>query len=195
MESEEAISTFAGITGASPEVAQGFLNMTGNNVERAIELFFENPELASNVQTGIAGGNTPAPAPAPAAAPSRPHIGRRDSSGIIHIDSDDDEVMHIDDSDNDEDDGTVAAAQAAAMAQEEEDAAMAKRLQEELYSGPGSGAGDDVRAPIARTTETLVAPNSSWAPEEDFESTILNQIRQQRRRAPRKYLFHTVSIS
>lgn len=192
MESE-AISTFSGITGASPEVAQGFLSLTGNDVERAIELFFENPELASSVQTGV-----PASAP-PASAPSRSNIAREDSRGIIHIDSDDDDVMQLSDDDVDrDDDDRATAAQAAALAQEEEDAAMAKRLQEELYgenpgsgSGAGAGAGlmgdDDVRAPIARTTETLVAPDPSWAGGggDDFNSAFLNQLRS-RRGPPRK---------
>ena len=75
---------------------------------------------------------------------------------------------------------------------------MAKRLQEELYgegghgSGFGSGPGaDGVRAPIARTTETLVAPDPSWAggggggggggdDEDDLGSAILSQLRRQR---------------
>jgi hypothetical protein len=188
MEAEEAISTFAGITGASPEVAQGFLALTGNNVERAIELFFENPDLVSNVQSGVSGNPPPVP------TSTRPNIGRQDSTGVIHIDSDEDDVMNLVDDDDDDErgHGRQAAIRTAALAQEEEDAAMAKRLQEELYGGPGSGSGsgpdEDVRAPIARTTETLVAPDLSWAPDDGMESAILTQLRQQRqrRRGPRK---------
>ncbi|CAI6013835.1 unnamed protein product [Clonostachys chloroleuca] len=182
MEAEEAISTFAGITGASPEVAQGFLALTGNNVERAIELFFENPDLVSNVQSGVSGNPPPVP------TSTRPNIGRQDSTGVIHIDSDEDDVMDLVDDDDDDDrgHGRQAAIRTAALAQEEEDAAMAKRLQEELYGGPGSGSGsgtgEDVRAPIARTTETLVAPDLSWAPDDGMESAILSQLRQQRQR-------------
>jgi hypothetical protein len=198
---DESISTFAAITGASPEVARGFLGMTGNDVERAIELFFENPDLASSVQTGMTSNAPSVPVRTPAAAPpaatrSGSNVGRQDSSGVIHIDSDDDNDMIDIPSDDEDDDDRTAVAHAAALAQEEEDAAMAKRLQEELYGGPGGAAGprgaaaDDVRAPIARTTETLVAPDPTWVPgggESSFESPFLMEhMRSQRR--PRKLL-------
>lgn len=39
----------------------------------------------------------------------------------------------------------------------EDDAALARRLQEELYNGADTS--DGVRAPLARTTETLVEPD------------------------------------
>lgn len=51
----------------------------------------------------------------------------------------------------------------------EDDEAMARRLQEEMYAGGdmGGDAGrdydaDGVRAPIARTTETLLGPGSMY---------------------------------
>lgn len=178
---DENVSTFCGITGASADVAQGFITLAGDDVERAIELFFENPELAS--QIGNTGGAAARPQPAAAARVSR--AGREDADGVIHIDSDDEDdfMRDIDDDDDDNE----AAEQAANRAQEEEDAAMAKRLQEELY-GSGSGAGgaggaggEDVRAPIARTTETLVAPDMGWGGGVDEES-FLSQMR--RRRPP-----------
>ncbi|KAF7560686.1 hypothetical protein G7046_g3443 [Stylonectria norvegica] len=186
---EDHISTFNAITGASPDVARSFLEMTAGNFERAIELFYENPDLASGVGAGLS-SNPPASRPQPTA--SRSNIGRQDSAGIIHIDSDDDDIMHLDDdTDPDEDDDTAVAAQAAAMAQEEEDMAMAKRLQEELYqenNGPGAAAGageEDVRAPIARTTETLVAPGPVWAGAEDgMEAALLEQLRRRRQQNP-----------
>ncbi len=195
---EEGISMFAGITGASPEVARGFLEMAGGDVERAITLFFENPDLASGVGAGMSGSSsTPAPAPAPGGR--RGNAGREDSSGVIHIPSDDeDHDMDYEDveSDDDNDGGHAAAMQAANTAQEAEDAAMAKRLQEEMYQGPGGGGGsggggsgggtdgEDVRAPIARTTETLVAPDPTWGPSEGVDSAILEQLRR-RRQPPR----------
>lgn len=199
---DESISTFASITGASPEVARGFLGMTGNDVERAIELFFENPELASSVQTGL-NPSTTATAPQSTNPPNRGqprNVGRRDSSGVIHIDSDDDNDMVDIPSDDDDVFGDRAtAAQAAAIAQEEEDAAMAKRLQEELYggggpggSGPGGAAEDDVRAPIASTTETLVGPDSVWNPPGgvgaiNYESTLMMDHLRRQRQGPRTY--------
>lgn len=171
------VDNFVAITGASGDVARGFIEMAGGDYERAVELYFENPELVSSI-----GAATSQARPA---ASSRRNIGREDDSGVIHIDSDDDEDMDLG---TDSDDGTrQSAMQAAALAQEEEDAAMAKRLQEELYGagaggGPGGAGGDDVRAPIARTTETLVAPDPSWGMEDDAESAILEQLR--RRRPP-----------
>jgi hypothetical protein len=67
---------------------------------------------------------------------------------------------------------------------------MAQRLQEELYQGSssaGPAAHDDVRAPIARTTETLVAPDPAWDGAVDDETTqrFLEQLRS-RRHPPRK---------
>lgn len=183
---EEAIAQFCAVTDASPEVAKGFLSITNNDPNQAITLFFENPDLVSSVQSG-------APATQPSASTSRATAGRQDSRGIIHIDSDDDDdVMQVDE-DSDED--RVAVQQAANAAQEDEDAAMARQLQEEMYQGQGPGAGgasvgeDGVRAPIGRTTETLVAPDPSWGPGDDdgaAHSAILQQLR--RRQNPGKYL-------
>lgn len=186
---DEKISNFAAISGASPEVARSFLEMTNGDLERAIELFFENPDLATGVGAGLsnAAASTSRPQPAPTS-----NIGRRDSAGVIHIDSDDDDDMQLDeDSDPDVENDQAAAVQAAALAQEEEDAAMAKRLQEELYSenhGPGVGQ-DDVRAPIARTTETLVAPGWGGA-DEGMENAILEQLRRRRQQQPPRKLGH-----
>ncbi|TQN68461.1 UBX domain-containing protein 5 [Colletotrichum shisoi] len=170
---DEAISNFVAITAATPEAARGFLEMTNNNIEQAIQLFFESPDLQNSFNSAPAATSSTAP---PVPSSTRPNAGRRDERGVIHIDSDDDEdtAMTVDDMDDNfggHDDSDIAAhAQVEAIArnaQEEEDAAMAKRLQEELYGGGGVGGGggggggfgggqDDVRSPIARTTETLV---------------------------------------
>jgi hypothetical protein len=177
---EENISTFVAITGSSADVARGFLEMAGDDFERAVALFYENPDLVSGV--GAAANQ----AQQSSTAAPRHNIGREDASGVIHIDSDDDD-MNLD-NESDEGDTNAAVAHAAALAQEEEDAAMAKRLQEELYGGSGGGASgaagdDDVRAPIARTTETLVAPDPSWGADDDMGSHILDQLRRQRQAA------------
>lgn len=167
---------FSGVTGASFEVAQGYLSLTGEDVERAIELYFENPDLASNF------------ASTPVVPTHSSRAGRQDASGVIHIDSDNEDEDMLDD----------AARQAAALAQEEEDAAMAKRLQEELYGADGSGSGsagpmgDEVRAPIARTTETLVDQNMIWGGIEDDDgaqnAAVLAELRRrQQRPGPREF--------
>ncbi len=81
--------------------------------------------------------------------------------------------------DNQFDDDVAAAEAAALAAQEDEDAAMAKRLQEELYGG--QGADDGVRAPMARTTETLVAPSGNFRDDEDdMNMAMLDQMRRRR---------------
>ncbi|KFA46041.1 hypothetical protein S40293_07466 [Stachybotrys chartarum IBT 40293] len=194
---EENVSTFVGITGAGQDVARAFLEMTNGDFERAIELYFENPELAQGVGAGISAGS--ASHPSSAAVPStssRTNIGREDERGVIHIDSDEDQDMQSDDGRpdpfDDDDDDRAAVAQAAALAQEEEDAAMAKRLQEELYRenhGSGAGGGSDspegVRAPIAATTETLVAPDMAWGGHDDAEAAIFEQLRRRRHPPPR----------
>jgi UBX domain-containing protein 7 len=197
---EEAIINFVDITGATPQVAQGFLDMTDGDTPQAIQLYFENPELQQSFNS-VSASAPPVPSNTrPAAAPaSRPNVGREDARGIIHIDSDDDDDtnMTFDDDDDldipDEDgDDTLNAVGVARAAQEDEDAAMARRLQEELYSGAGGGAAaDGIRSPIARTTETLIAPSAPWgttgtlhAPLEDDEldAAIIEQMR--RRRQP-----------
>jgi hypothetical protein len=175
---EENISFFIAVTSAPEDIARKFLELAGNDSQRAVELYFENPDLVSGVAT-----STP---PVPNQR-TRPNIGREDESGVIHLDSDDDEAM-FDGGDSDDDDGRAAAQNAAAIAQEEEDAALAKRLQEELYrenhgSGAAMGGGmdsDDVRAPIARTTETLVAPDPSWSHHDDLDSVMFEQLHRRR---------------
>ncbi|OAQ98975.1 hypothetical protein LLEC1_03513 [Akanthomyces lecanii] len=187
---EDNISNFAGITGSSTDVARGFLQIAGGDLERAVALFFENPELVSGMSAGLsgAGGSSsdrPPAATAPAATSSswsRRGASREDSSGIIHIPSDDDDIeFHDADSgadDYDKDDDGHAAVLAANYAQEDEDAAMARRLQEELYQQGGPGAESEVRAPIARTTETLVAPETGWGPDDD--AAVLDSLRRRR---------------
>lgn len=117
-------------------------------------------------------------------------MGRQNESSVIHI-SDDDDVVEISDAHQADRAAAeqVAAEQAATLAQEEEDAAMAKRLQEELYRdshGAGAAGDDGVRAPIARTTETLVAPDPTWAGGDDeMGSAILDHLRGRRHLPPR----------
>lgn len=176
---DENISNFVSITGASADVAGGFLQLVGGDFERAVGLYFENPDLVSGVGAGIMADEAAA-----SAHPSSRHLtsGRQDESGVIHIsdddDDNDDDVIHVQDNEDDvEMTDRAAVAQAVALAQEEEDAAMAKRLQEELYQGGQAAGNDGVRAPIARTTETLVAPEPGWAGDDEMASAFLEQMR------------------
>ncbi|KAJ4297397.1 UBX domain protein Ubx2 [Collariella sp. IMI 366227] len=180
MVKDEDVESFMGITGADRRAAQQMLELCGSELEQAIQLWFNDEELQRSL-------TNPAPSTATASAsrpsrPSRPQIGREDAQGVIHIDSDDDVPM-TDFDDDDADDVTSVARRA----QEEEDAAMAKRLQEELYGGGGQPQPTDeegIRAPMARTTETLVAP--TYGHDDDGHDAVLEQLRrrQQARARP-----------
>lgn len=175
---DEDVAQFMAITGVEDErVARGFLEISGSDPMQAIQLFFESPELASNFTA--ANTNAQSSAPAQSSRSGRGYTGREDARGVITIDSDDegDDVDMLG-AENDDDNGVAAVARAA---QEEDDAAMARRLQEEMYS-PGAGGQEEVRAPIQRTTETLVGPDPSWGLEDDREAAVLEQLR--RRRQP-----------
>ncbi|KAI6794940.1 hypothetical protein KC327_g17321, partial [Hortaea werneckii] len=158
----EQIATFTAFTSATPQQAQQYLSLTDGNVEQAVELFFNSPDL----------GNQPPAQPAPAA-------GRDDPITI----------------DDDEDDVQMTGSSAPQGASFEDDEAMARRLQEEMYgSGGGGGAGGGmgdvdpetgVRAPMARTTETLVGPGSGdWRDDpEEMNAAIFEQMQRRRQGA------------
>jgi hypothetical protein len=159
MESD-LVAQFTEITGATPELATQYLQLADFDIQQSMQLFFEN------------GGAplTEEPAPPP------PRTRSEDEAGVIHIDSDTD------------DDNQTARAQASTQAAGgstfEDDAAMARRLQEEMYGGgAGDIGGDDeaVRAPMARTTETLVGPDLDFGDEEDMHTNILSQLRARQR--------------
>ncbi|KAI1864251.1 hypothetical protein JX265_008622 [Neoarthrinium moseri] len=198
---DEDVAQFMTITGIDNErVARGYLEISGSDPMQAIQLFFESPELAANF-------TNPASA---AAAQSSPALsrstrggrsafaGREDAQGVITIDSDDDGDDHdveMSQADNDDggDDDIAAVARAA---QEEDDADMARRLQEEMYGqGTVGGGGDEegIRAPMGRTTETLVAPDPSWSLEDDREAAVLEQLRR-RRQPPSRNPFSQASV-
>ncbi|GLI78180.1 UBX domain protein Ubx2 [Penicillium ochrochloron] len=161
MESD-LVAQFAEITGATPELAAQYLQLADFDIEQSMQLFFEN-------------GGAPL-TEEPAQPPRRTRF--ENEAGVVHIDSDTD------------DDNPPARAQtstrAAGGSTFEDDAAMARRLQEEMYGG-GPGAGgiggndEDVRAPMARTTETLVGPDLGFDDEEDMHTNILSQLRARQR--------------
>jgi len=83
----------------------------------------------------------------------------------------------LDDDDDDEMSGTHSA---------EDDEAMARRLQQEMYGAQGAGAGEqDVRAPMARTTQTLLGPSSDdWRNDDsELDRAVLEQISRRHRAA------------
>jgi hypothetical protein len=170
---EEDIESFMGITGANHTAAERILDLCGSELEQAIQLWYTDEDLQRSLSN--AGPSTAAAGASTASAtllsrPNRPNIGREDAQGVIHIDSDDDVPMT-----EDETDDTDEVANIARQAQEEEDAAMAKRLQEELYSGQATDE-TGVRAPMARTTETLVGPTYDDG-DDDGHAAVLAQMR------------------
>ncbi|KAL5597015.1 uncharacterized protein BROUX77_006963 [Berkeleyomyces rouxiae] len=145
------IALFSDITGMTQAVAEGYLRMAEGSLESAVQLYYENPELHHSFNAVSNFSSRPQPT-------SQGH--REDEDGVIHIDDSDEgsnlEMDHGFDHDNDH----ALASQIAAQAQADEDAAMAKRLQEELYAeNHGQAGNDDIRAPIASRTETLVGWN------------------------------------
>ncbi|PKS06329.1 hypothetical protein jhhlp_007077 [Lomentospora prolificans] len=160
------ISSFVDITGSSANVARSILEMTNGDLEQAIQLFFENPDLQHSINSAATQASSSVP------TSRQPQSVREDEHGVIHIDSDDDQV--------DVDDVQAVARNA----QEEEDEAMAKRLQEELFSDT-TGVNEGVRSPIRSTTETLVAPWGSGfgGDDEDVQSELLQQLRRRQAQA------------
>jgi hypothetical protein len=189
---DEDISGFAAITGATPQVARHFLTMTEGILEQAIQLYFDSPDLSSSMVQDAPPTSTSQPARPKQASTSR---GRVDASGVIHLDSDDEDVAM--DEDFDYGDSTIEQQTASATAGTgaagyDDDEAMARRMQEELYAGgdmAGGYAAESVRAPIARTTETLVGPGANWGEPADMHDAVLQQLRaRQQPRSSRLFL-------
>lgn len=154
------VAQFTEITGSTPELATQYLQLADFNIEQAMQLYFEND-----------GAPLTQEAPTSHSAPQPPShsTGHQDESGVIHVDSDDD--LAVDES------RSTPRNRSTHASTFEDDAAMARRLQEEMYGGGGSGGGgeDDVRAPMARTTETLVGPEADF--DDDMHASILGQLR------------------
>lgn len=143
------VAQFTEITGSTPEVAAQYLQLTDDNLETAMQLYFEN------------GGNPiQAAEPVPQAAPrSYNRAGYEDEQGVVHIDSDDAETP-----DNTQRPGVSPSFTPTEHTRDvtfDDDLAMARRLQEQFYTGGEEDADPDgVRAPMQRRTETLVGPGA-----------------------------------
>ena len=169
MASEDA-TTFCSFTGASTQQAQQYLALTDGNVEQAVDLFFSSPDLGHPAQT---------------------------STPPAHSASNADDPITIDD---DDEDVEVVASRGVANPTTDYDEAMARQLQEELYGDAGRGGANrggapdtgEVRAPMARTTETLVGPGSSWQDDpNEMNAAIAEQMAaRQRQRQARPGIFN-----
>lgn len=151
----DILAQFTEITGSSPELANQYLQLADFNIEQAMQLFFEN------------GGAplTEDPLP-PSSEPPRTHGDEHEHTTVHDVDDD----ITIDETRstprNQPPQGTTF----------NDDEAMARRLQEEMYSGGGQDTSDGVRAPMARTTETLVGPEPDFD-DDEMHTSILGQLR------------------
>jgi hypothetical protein len=159
---EEDILNFVAITSADPQKAAQYLRLSDNNLEQAIQLYFDSPNLDVG---GVGGGEHGA------GQSSRPQA----SSAQDPIQIDSDEEM----SDFEPNVST------------EDDEAMARRLQEEMYGGQGPEG--DVRAPMARTTETLVGPGADYD-QQDLDDLVAQQMAARRRAAGQYPLKSTIQM-
>ncbi|PYH78908.1 UBX domain protein [Aspergillus uvarum CBS 121591] len=162
----DVVAQFTEITGSKPELAIQYLQLADFNIEQAMQLYFENG--------GAPLTDEPAPSTAAPQQASRAR-GYEDDSGVVHVDSDDDDTP-VDES-----------RPSARGAHFENDAAMARRLQEEMYRGAGDE--EEVRAPMARTTETLVGPEADFD-DGDMHASILGQLRARQQRHNRPGIFN-----
>jgi hypothetical protein len=165
---DDQIAQFSGITAATTSQAEQYLALTEGNLEQAIQLYFEDPSLATS--TPAAPAATTAAASHQPAASSRPKrkAYTEDDDGVVHVDSDESE------------DFDMGEAHEPPAADTNADAEMARRLQEEMYSGGGTMDPDAVRAPMARTTETLIGPDLD---DDDISHMVQQQLLERRRRA------------
>lgn len=196
---EEAVAQFVSFTSSTPDQAIQYLRLTDGDIQQAVDLFYANDgnDLSSSAQA-------PPISPPQTRPPGRSQRGYEDSHGIVHLDSD---------SDFSDDEKPEAASRnrsgPAVSARPrpttytpsrmtppsgpmafDDDEAMAMRLQEEIYAGAGARETADAdpdgpRAPIGRTTETLVGP-SSFDPNnvDEMRAAVLEQMRA--RQQPRR---------
>lgn len=150
---DEAISSVVDITGCTPEIARQYVQLGEGDVNQAVMLFFENG--GADLSTGTTAPPAPAPRPVVSSNPSDP----------INISDDDDAVTTQ-----------------PRGANVEDDEAMARRLQEEMYGGGGPAQEQEVRAPIARQSETLVGPGSDMMMD-DYEDAMQARLQAIRNRS------------
>lgn len=193
---DEEISMVSAITGATSQVARHYLSLTDGDAEQAIQLFYDSPDLSSSMAQE---SSTAPPEPASQIQDRSQSVNRRDPPAIVDIDSDSDDDVPMDTDPDFEPNyaeirnpisSTTPNIPSANYGSYEDDEAVARRMQEELYAG-GDMAGDydtqGVRAPLGRTTETLVGPGADWTAE-DMQAAVLQQMRA-RQQQPRSRMF------
>ena len=194
----EALTNFTAITGTTNDRARQYLTLTDGNLEQAIELYY----TSDGVDLEPVQQNAPAqPLQVPSIPPSSTRSGRRrqgyeDNSGVVHVDSEsepeaddnDDETLQQTSTSRVRPQPDASASSTGRAGLVEDDEAMARRLQEELYGATGAGDvvdAEGIRAPLARTTETLVGPGTyDMDDEDDIQAAVLEQMRARRQARP-----------
>jgi len=162
---DDNIASFIGITGASTKNAESYLRVADGDLAQAVQLFFD---------MGGAEMDIPASSNAPVAStPTQPSGPPRNAPIVV----DDDADMEMDEDDDDfrvaleasrstrptqDNSASITAGSTRLGEQWDDDEAIARRLQEQFYSDIGPQETNGVRAPIARTTETLLGPDEDF---------------------------------
>ena len=208
---DETVAQFASITGSSPALAAQYLRLAEYHTEQAIELFYANDgaDLEPSLQPPH---SQPPPVPAPSTRPTGRARGYQDEDGVVHLDSDQEDPDYSDDDEvevarQDRREPSTAGRPTTTLQTSssatppvsrapvaiDDDEAIARRLQEEFYGAAGRSGGASAemvdehgyRAPIGRTTETLVG-HGSFDPNDDDEmrAAVMEQMAN-RRQQPR----------
>lgn len=152
---DDAIAQVVMVTNTSPEKAAQYLTLADGDPDQAVTLFFENGGADL-----VGGASSSTPAPSQPAASSRASA-TGNALNPITVDDDDDDML-------DDDNPQITHSQRVEPQHPqhqsslyEDDAAMARRLQEEMYGSAGDANGEEtVRAPLARQSETLLGPGA-----------------------------------
>ena len=197
---DTALATFTSITGTTPERATQYLALTEGDVQQAIEFFYSNDgaELEAPTQASQA-------PPTPLSQTRPPGHGQayEDEDGVVHIDSDLDSDIDVEPNDQRSRQAGATARLASnaetppsstpltyqASRDVDADEALARRLQEEFYGASRTATGlneDGIRAPMGRTTETLIGPDS-FDPDNpyDMNAAVMQQLHARQRPRPR----------
>jgi UBX domain-containing protein 7 len=191
---DAAVAQIVNITSASPERAAQYLQLADGDLDAAVMLYFEN-----NGADPSGGPSSSYSAPPPPPASSRPGA-TGDAQNPIDIDD-----GTISDDNDPEITGFRKAGASEGQPQPQSigatfdsDAEYARRLQEEMYGGAG-GQGptgeEEVRAPIARQSETLLGPGADVGPlnDRDIPAHVMEQMqRMQNRRAPQRECYFSL---
>ena len=203
---DTALATFTSITGTTPDRAAQYLKLTEGDVQQAIEFFYANDgaELEAPASSTPAHTSQAPHIPSSRIRPQGRTQDYEDEDGVVHIDSDLDSEVDIEATSQTSRRTTAAAGRSTSNAhtpsastppshqatkETDDDEALARRLQEEFYGATGNAPMLDengIRAPMARTTETLIGPDS-FDPNnpEDMNAAVLEQLRARQRPRPR----------